>query len=182
VPWRDSRGVNVFDVASVHQVPRPLRDGLAAPARKRPDTCHDRIDQRICRGACKPGSVMRTVSQRTTPARATIPLGDALLRRSSNQPAIRDGAQPLFGLAPDGVYHAASVTGRAVRSYRTLSPLPPFRRRVWRFALCGTFPRLRGSKSTRRAGVTRHPCFVEPGLSSTSQAMTRLPGSPAGVT
>ena len=28
---------------------------------------------------------------------------------------------PLFGLAPGGVYHAASVTGRAVRSYRTLS-------------------------------------------------------------
>ncbi len=30
----------------------------------------------------------------------------------------------LFGLAPGGVYHAATVTGRAVRSYRTLSPLP----------------------------------------------------------
>ena len=31
---------------------------------------------------------------------------------------------PLFGFAPGGVYHAAPVTGRAVRSYRTLSPLP----------------------------------------------------------
>ena len=30
----------------------------------------------------------------------------------------------LFGFAPGGVYHAASVTRRAVRSYRTLSPLP----------------------------------------------------------
>ena len=30
----------------------------------------------------------------------------------------------LFGLAPCGVYHAASVTSRAVRSYRTFSPLP----------------------------------------------------------
>src|SRR4051812_3160271 len=31
---------------------------------------------------------------------------------------------PLFGLAPGGVYHAAAVTGSAVRSYRTLSTLP----------------------------------------------------------
>ena len=30
----------------------------------------------------------------------------------------------LFGLAPEGVYRAAAVTGDAVRSYRTLSPLP----------------------------------------------------------
>jgi len=31
---------------------------------------------------------------------------------------------PLFGLAPGGVYRAADVTAGAVRSYRTLSPLP----------------------------------------------------------
>ena len=31
---------------------------------------------------------------------------------------------PLFGFAPDGVYRAASVASCAVRSYRTLSPLP----------------------------------------------------------
>ena len=30
----------------------------------------------------------------------------------------------LFGLAPGGVYLAARVTTRAVRSYRTISPLP----------------------------------------------------------
>lgn len=30
----------------------------------------------------------------------------------------------LFGLAPSGVYHAANVTICAVRSYRTISPLP----------------------------------------------------------
>jgi hypothetical protein len=44
----------------------------------------------------------------------------------------------LFGLAPGGVYHAASVAGDAVRSYRTFSPLPAPQRR--RFVLCGTFP------------------------------------------
>ena len=31
---------------------------------------------------------------------------------------------PLFGLAPGGVYRAVAVAGSAVRSYRTLSPLP----------------------------------------------------------
>ena len=30
----------------------------------------------------------------------------------------------LFGLAPGGVCRAASVAGNAVRSYRTVSPLP----------------------------------------------------------
>ena len=48
---------------------------------------------------------------------------------------------PLFGLAPGGVCRAAPVTSRAVRSYRTFSPLP---RRAeawrWRFVFCGTFP------------------------------------------
>ncbi len=80
-----------------------------------------------------------------------IPLGDALLRRSSNLPAgfglpLSRSSQDLsalahradtllppgeerqnpclFGLAPCGVYHAAAITGRAVRSYRTISPLP----------------------------------------------------------
>lgn len=86
-------------------------------------------------------------------------------------------ALPLFGLAPGGVCHAASVAGRAVRSYRTLSPLPGARRPRRRFALCGTFP---CPVCTGPAGVTRHPCFVEPGLSSASdEVMTRLPGSPA---
>jgi hypothetical protein len=34
------------------------------------------------------------------------------------------GAPSLLGLAPGGVYHAIPVAGNAVRSYRTLSPLP----------------------------------------------------------
>ena len=34
------------------------------------------------------------------------------------------GRDILFGFAPGGVYHAAIVTNHAVRSYRTLSPLP----------------------------------------------------------
>jgi len=54
-------------------------------------------------------------------------------------------AQPLvpslFGLAPGGVYLAAGVAVRAVRSYRTFSPLPqPTRNAPRRFVFCGTFP------------------------------------------
>jgi len=55
----------------------------------------------------------------------------------------------LFDLAPCGVYPASSVTGEAVRSYRTFSPLPLLRvataymqRQVQagRCIFCGTFP------------------------------------------
>jgi len=44
----------------------------------------------------------------------------------------------LFGLAPCGVYLAASITGRAVRSYRTFSPLPSPLARGGRYVLCCT--------------------------------------------
>ena len=48
----------------------------------------------------------------------------------------------LFGLAPCGVYLASGVTDGAVRSYRTISPLP----RRWSF---------RNGERTRQAGPTR---------------------------
>jgi hypothetical protein len=50
----------------------------------------------------------------------------ALAHRAST-PLPREGLRRspcLFGLAPCGVYIAATVTRRAVRSYRTFSPLP----------------------------------------------------------
>src|ERR1700687_3211475 len=85
-----------------------------------------------CQTACKPGSV-RLVRDGTT-----IPLGRALLRASRDQPGRQGGnalasigrntakcrRPPLFGLAPGGVCLAAAVAGSAVRSYRTVSPLP----------------------------------------------------------
>src|SRR6266852_3661293 len=51
----------------------------------------------------------------------------------------------LLGLAPGGVFPAAAVAGGAVRSYRTISPLPPAgpakeTERAWRYVFCGTFP------------------------------------------
>jgi hypothetical protein len=66
-----------------------------------------------------------------------IPLGRSLLIGSSDLPgslARRAGTHgrrlapssipSLFGLAPCGVCPASSITARAVRSYRTFSPLP----------------------------------------------------------
>jgi len=67
---------------------------------------------------------------------------------------------PLFGLAPGGVYHAANVTINAVRSYRTLSPLPNHTNAIRRFTFCCTG---RGITPPRRYLA---PYPMEPGLSS----------------
>jgi len=55
-----------------------------------------------------------------------IPLGCTSPCTSSNLPGNHAGRMnvPLFGLAPGGVFPATSVARRAVRSYRTISPLP----------------------------------------------------------
>ena len=55
-----------------------------------------------------------------------IPLGRALLRGSSDQPAGDAGRAIacLFGLAPGGVCHAVRVATSAVGSYPAVSPLP----------------------------------------------------------
>jgi hypothetical protein len=106
--------------------------------------------------ACKPGSV---------PAQnrrgMTIPLGRSLPsasrdrpgRRRESAPGLAKGLPSLLGLAPGGVCHATAVTGGAVRSYRTLSPLPPARKRARRFAFCGTVP------GVAPAGRYPAPCF-----------------------
>ena len=70
---------------------------------------------------------------------AVIHLGEPLPTRSSDltrelgsrrdTPAPRRG-RPLFDLAPDGVYHAMTVTSHPVSSYLTLSPLPSRRAAV----------------------------------------------------
>jgi len=78
--------------------------------------------------ACKPGSVRGSAREPTgrpflwdaprgTP-HATNPGGEAgMLLHLAMRP-------PLFGLAPGGVYPAAPVARGAVRSCRTVSPLP----------------------------------------------------------
>jgi len=80
-------------------------------------------------GARRPVSrVLSALSQRGT----TIPLGRASRCASRDLPGRRGGNAPaplrarpsLFGLAPGGVYPAAPVARSAVRSCRTVSPLP----------------------------------------------------------
>src|SRR5215210_2112533 len=95
-----------------------------------------------CQPACKPGSVEpekilergdhssgTTVAGRLKqPTRATDWKGPG---------ALASAASPLFGFAPGGVCPAVRVTAAAVRSYRTLSPLPQVQA-PGRSAFCGT--------------------------------------------
>src|ERR1700731_3289964 len=66
---------------------------------------------------------------------------------------------PLFGLAPGGVYPADPVTRVAVRSYRTVSPLPRENTRGGLFSVAL-------SLGSPPPAVSRHRISVEPGLSS----------------
>ena len=70
--------------------------------------------------ADKPGSV------RTSRSLTAIPLGPGLLQGSSHLPASSVGhvIACLFGVAPGGGCLAVRFTADAVRSYRTVSPLP----------------------------------------------------------
>ena len=119
------------------------------------------------------------------PHATTIHLGRPSPDASRNQPGrlawkragtLADPAPPLFGFAPGGVYRAASVTGRAVGSYPTLSPLP--RPKPGRFAFCGTFP------GVAPAGRYPAPCFrgartfLPSGLSADAGAAARPAGRP----
>ena len=101
--------------------------------------------------------------------RATYPGGGAETRllNKFNMP-------PLFGLAPGGVYPAAPVTGGAVRSYRTLSPLPAFAPEGFagRFAFCGTFPGV--------APAGRYPAPCSRGARTFLPLRRRRGGRPSG--
>ncbi len=94
----------------------------------------------------------------------TIPLVPALLTGSSNLPG--DGRRaacsrtcargvPLFGLAPCGVLPATTVTSRAVRSYRTFSPLPASRSALRPPARAGGIFSVPLSVGSPRPGITR---------------------------
>lgn len=95
--------------------------------------------------AYKPGSVPPGPGRTPAPDAATIPLDRPLRGGSRDQPGrLRPttalpacaGAESLFGLAPGGACRAVDVAANAVRSYRTLSPLPLRREAVcflWRY-------------------------------------------------
>ena len=136
-----------------------------------------------CQPACKPGFVWRAVSRtrwpflwdgRCRPPRATNPGNDPetniRIPQPRNASAEKRLASPLFGFAPGGAYHAAHVAMRAVRSYRTVSPLP--RGGLFSVALSlGLLP----------PEVIRHRVSVEPGLSSTAKAAAIRPAGPSHI-
>ena len=82
-------------------------------------TCGARSGTRKVESADKPGSVWDDHSSATSVT--------GCLKRPTRRHLRAAGCRwhvSLFGLAPEGVYRAAHVTADAVRSYRTLSPLP----------------------------------------------------------
>ena len=109
--------------------------------------------------------------------------------RSSRPRACAEGGTPsLFGLAPGGVCRAAGVAASAVRSYRTVSPLPRHTQRsaavcsLWHFPWARTRRMLSGTacprspdfpprqpfgfagaavRPTDRRGMGRPACFVK---------------------
>ena len=120
--------------------------------------------------ACKPGSVGREVQDLRLKPRARRPfLCDAgcpapEATYPDGDPDKGWGLFPvpsLFGLAPGGVCRAVSVAGNAVRSYRTVSPLP----RLYATRRGGLFS-VALSLGLPPPDVIRHRLSVEPGLSS----------------
>jgi hypothetical protein len=78
---------------------------------------------------------------------------------------------PLFGLAPGGVCPAAPVARGAVRSCRTVSPLPAGN---WGPCAGGVFS-VALSLGSPPPAVSRHRLSVEPGLSSSDTARAAPP-------
>jgi hypothetical protein len=84
-----------------------------------------------------------------------------LLAHSSNLPgsSASHAIASLFGLAPDGVYHAVRVATSAVRSYRTISPLPDPGLSA---QAIGGLLSVALSIASRRPAVNRHPALWSP--------------------
>ena len=84
-----------------------------------------------------------------------------LLAYSSNLPgsSASHAIASLFGLAPDGVYHAVRVATSAVRSYRTISPLPDPGLII---RAIGGILSVALSIASRRPAVNRHPALRSP--------------------
>ena len=111
--------------------------------------------------AGKPGSVVDSHSSRRN---VTVTLKQPTRRHCGPQHSLPIWSCSRWGLP------CRSVAGLAVRSYRTISPLPRIPKNRSAVSFCCTFRRL--------APPRRYlaPCPVEPGLSSALFPMTRLSG------
>ncbi len=86
---------------------------------------------RMGQTTCKPGSVPAEAGDGHSSGTPVTGRLARPTRTATRKPARRHtrakraaGMPSLLGLAPGGVYRAVPVAGNAVRSYRTLSPLP----------------------------------------------------------
>ena len=85
----------------------------------------------------------------------------------------------LFGLAPGGVFPATPVASRAVRSYRTISPLPLLQpllldKPTTARNIGGIFS-VALSVDSRLPGVTWHPALWSPDFPPFAKIKERLP-------
>ena len=87
-----------------------------------------------------------------TRSRLTVP------GRHGTPPCSRRASPSLFGLAPCGVYPASGVTDGAVRSYRTISPLP--RRGL--------------AVQANLSGLSGMPCYVASDMAGVAEAVSFL--------
>ena len=88
------------------------------PWRRRPAAKRANREQAVC----KPGSVTGPEGPADGHSSGTPVAGRLARSTRARRPGMR--LPPLFDLAPGGVCPAAAIAGGAVRSYRTLSPLP----------------------------------------------------------
>jgi hypothetical protein len=153
-----------------------------------------------CCGLNARRSVSRVLSRREAVAGMAIHLGRSSPNASRDRPERRRDRPArrrpmgcrlplLLGLAPGGVCPAAAVAGGAVRSYRTISPLPPMPSHETRpigrqgsaVCFCGTFPRV------APAGRYPAPClrgartFLPPPAPRVTPGATRKAGRRAAI-
>jgi hypothetical protein len=132
--------------------------GIWQQARRSPDPS-EASDRKVAEPADKPGSVVDSHSSRRT---VTGTLEQPTRTRRGQRHEVPIWSCSRWGLP------CRSVARLAVRSYRTISPLPSCLKQSWAVSFCCTFRRL--------APPRRYlaPCPVEPGLSSASpDASTR---------
>jgi hypothetical protein len=125
-----------------------------------------------CQTACKPGSVRPVLGRDDHSSGTHLTMRLTRPTRAARQERLRNNhivtlQPPLFGLAPGGVYHAAPVARDAVRSCRTVSPLPAGQTCSRRPPCTGGLLSVALSLGSPPPAVSRHRVPVEPGLSST---------------
>ena len=127
---------------------------LATPAKHEGSCGHG---EKTVEWAGKPNSVPRVsgwaiiyLGRRSPDGSCTLPAANEFRIRNSEL-LRRAASRRIFGLAGGGVYPATTVTSRAVRSYRTISPLP-----AGHEAATGGIFSVALSLGSRRVGVTNH--------------------------